>query len=94
MDDPLIITETPHVFFAGNQKKFSTRLFQGNKKKKTNSIGLDLFRVFFSSAENGTETRLITVPQFAQSLSCVALNLSTLECVEISFENDSAEILS
>ncbi|CAF4704880.1 unnamed protein product [Rotaria socialis] len=28
-NDPFIITDTPHVFFAGNQPKFETRLFQG-----------------------------------------------------------------
>lgn len=28
-NDPFIITETPHVFFAGNQPQFETHLHQG-----------------------------------------------------------------
>ncbi|CAF2654721.1 unnamed protein product [Rotaria sp. Silwood2] len=35
-NDPFIITDTPHVFFAGNQPKFETRIFQG-------IITIDLF---------------------------------------------------
>lgn len=30
-NDPFIIEECPHVFFAGNQKKFATKEFKGNK---------------------------------------------------------------
>jgi hypothetical protein len=29
-NDPFIINDTPHVFFAGNQPKFETHLYQGN----------------------------------------------------------------
>ncbi|CAF3675533.1 unnamed protein product [Adineta steineri] len=71
-NDPFIINDTPHVFFAGNQPKFETRLFKG---------------------PNNIEVRLICIPCFAQSNSCVALNLNTLECHEISFENQTPQII-
>ncbi|CAF2996170.1 unnamed protein product [Rotaria socialis] len=32
---------------------------------------------------NGIQVRLICIPYFAESNSCIALNLSTLECYEI-----------
>ncbi|CAF4439007.1 unnamed protein product, partial [Adineta steineri] len=71
-NDPFIINDTPHVFFAGNQPKFGTRLFKG---------------------PNNIKVRLICIPCFAQSNSCVALNLNTLECHEISFENQTPQII-
>ncbi|CAF1605062.1 unnamed protein product [Adineta ricciae] len=71
-NDPFIIHETPHVFFAGNQPKFETRLFKG---------------------PNDIQVRLICIPSFAQSNTCVALNLNTLECQEISFENQVPKLI-
>ncbi len=70
--DPFIINDTPHVFFAGNQPKFETHLYQG---------------------PNDIQVRLICIPSFAQSNSCIALNLHTLECCEISFQNEIPEII-
>lgn len=60
-NDPFIIHETPHVFFAGNQPKFETKIYNG---------------------PNNIQVRLICIPSFAQSNTCVALNLRTLECSE------------
>ncbi|CAF4642544.1 unnamed protein product, partial [Rotaria socialis] len=67
-NDPFIITDTPHVFFAGNQPTFETRVFHGS---------------------NDIQVRLLCIPSFAQSNSCIALNLSTRECYEISFQNET-----
>ncbi|CAM4810286.1 unnamed protein product [Rotaria magnacalcarata] len=71
-NDPFIITDTPHVFFAGNQPKFETRVFQGS---------------------NDIQVRLLCIPSFAQSYSCIALNLSTRECYEISFQNETPQLI-
>ncbi|CAF0960264.1 unnamed protein product [Rotaria sordida] len=71
-NDPFIINDTPHVFFAGNQPKFETRVFQGS---------------------NDIQVRLLCIPYFAQSNSCIALNLRTLECCEISFQNEIPHII-
>ncbi|CAF3085626.1 unnamed protein product [Rotaria socialis] len=71
-NDPFIITDTPHVFFAGNQPKFETRVFHGS---------------------NDIQVRLLCIPSFAQSNSCIALNLSTRECYEISFQNETPQLI-
>ncbi len=86
-NDPFIITETPHVFFAGNQPKFETHLYQGRIsfcERKFSNCCLE---------SNGIQVRLICIPSFSQSNSCIALNLRTLECCEISFQNQTPEII-
>ena len=52
-----------------------------------------MFFLFFSDGSNGIQVRLICIPSFAQSNTCIALNLRTLECSEISFANEQLEIL-
>lgn len=58
-NDPFIIERCPHVYFAGNQPEFATKLFKG---------------------PSGQDVRLITIPSFADTASCVLLNLNTLDC--------------
>ncbi|CAF0785638.1 unnamed protein product, partial [Didymodactylos carnosus] len=41
-----------------------------------------------------TKIQLICIPAFANSLTCVALNLRTMECVEISFENETPSLVT
>lgn len=82
-NDPFILTETPHVFFAGNQPKFETHLYQGKLLSPSRSLKYSSS----SSGPNDIQVRLICIPFFSQSYSCVALNIRTLECCEISFEN-------
>jgi len=47
----------------------------------------------FYLGPNDIQVRLICIPSFAQSNSCIALNLHTLECCEISFQNEIPEII-
>jgi len=51
------------------------------------------FFLFFYLGPNDIQVRLICIPSFAQSNSCIALNLHTLECCEISFQNEIPEII-
>jgi hypothetical protein len=46
------------------------------------------------SGSNDLQVRLVCIPQFAQTYSCIALNLRTLECVELSFQQETIEIIS
>ena len=86
--DPFIITDTPHVFFAGNQPKYETHLYQGRSlSSRTTIFSTDCL------GPNDIQVRLICIPSFSQSNSCIALNLRTLECCEISFANPTPEIL-
>lgn len=58
-NDPFIIRKCPHVYFAGNQPEFATKLFKG---------------------PSGQDVRLITIPSFGETSSCVLFNLNTLDC--------------
>ncbi|CAF1379047.1 unnamed protein product, partial [Rotaria magnacalcarata] len=42
---------------------------------------------------NDIQVRLLCIPSFAQSYSCIALNLSTRECYEISFQNETPQLI-
>ncbi|CAJ0886942.1 7982_t:CDS:2 [Entrophospora sp. SA101] len=42
-EDPLIINQTPHVYFIGNQKEFKTCLLKGSKNQTTRIILLPTF---------------------------------------------------
>jgi hypothetical protein len=50
------------------------------------------FEVFVLGS-NDLQVRLICIPHFAQTNSCIAVNLRTLECHEISFQNETPEII-
>ncbi|XP_064477824.1 DNA polymerase delta subunit 2-like isoform X2 [Ornithodoros turicata] len=65
--DPFIMEQCPHIYFAGNQPKYSTKLLKGDE---------------------GQEVLLVTVPKFCESLSCVWINLQSLECQPMVFEAD------
>ncbi|KAG5438627.1 hypothetical protein PCANB_002733 [Pneumocystis canis] len=41
--DPFILSETPHVYFVGNQEKFDTKLIEGENGQKTRLIMLPVF---------------------------------------------------
>nr|CAD7406319.1 unnamed protein product [Timema poppensis] len=57
-EDPFIITECPDVYFAGNQPRFQTKLYEGPE---------------------GQRVRLICIPSFIKTHSCVMVDLATLE---------------
>ena len=87
-NDPFIIHDTPHVFFAGNQLKYETRVFQGKTVAEHWKTSIEILDA------NDLHVRLVCIPQFAQSYSCVALNLRTLECTELSFQNETIQVVS
>nr|CAD7262162.1 unnamed protein product [Timema shepardi] len=59
-EDPFIITECPDVYFAGNQPRFQTKLYEG-------------------ACPKGQRVRLICIPSFIKTHSCVMVDLATLE---------------
>lgn len=68
-EDPFIVNETPHVFFAGNQLEYATRMFKSTPSQQPES-------------EDSVEAsvRLISVPRFSRNGQAVLLNLRTMEC--------------
>lgn len=71
--DPFLMTSRPSVYFAGNCDEFEARLV-GDKGESIDNI------------EDGA-TRLVCVPSFASTGEVVQVNLRTLECEVISFND-------
>lgn len=63
--DPFVMEERPHIYFAGNQKTFNTKLSEGN----------------------GQKTRILSIPSFKLTQTCVIVNLRTLACEVIAFNS-------
>lgn len=68
-DDPFVITESPHVYFAGNQPEFQSKLVEGS----------------------GGRTRLVLVPDFSTTHTCVLVNLETLDAFPLTFSAPAAQ---
>jgi len=70
-EDPNVIKECPHVYFAGNQPSFETRVITGlydKDEKQTQAV------------------RLIAVPKFSETGIAVVLDLETLDAESLVFE--------
>ena len=67
--DPFILDHLPNVFFAGNQAEFK----------------FDLYRPFGDEDDDVNAVRLISLPKFSATQSCVFFNLNTLTCQEVNF---------
>lgn len=74
--DPFVITSRPSVYFVGNCDEFEARLVGG----KGETID--------TAADDGA-TRLVCVPSFASTGEVVLVNLRTLECDVVSFNDVS-----
>lgn len=64
-DDPFVVENTPHVYFAGNQKSFNTKLRE----------------------KDGSKTRIIAVPSFKSTRTCILVNLKDLKCEVVAFDS-------
>lgn len=87
-EDPFIIKECPHVYFAGNQPRFQKKVVQGKWLWKASPLydkhGLWVIPSPLAVAD-GRSVLLICVPNFDFTHSCVLVNLRSLECQEIKF---------
>jgi DNA polymerase delta subunit 2 len=86
--DPFVLESTPHVFFAGNQPAFGTRLFctKDVSSSKASVDGMEVGSVGAEEAATGTKgVRLISVPRFDQSGIAALINLRTLVCTAVHF---------
>ncbi|ODV97580.1 hypothetical protein PACTADRAFT_73302 [Pachysolen tannophilus NRRL Y-2460] len=63
--DPFTLEETPHVYFAGNQPKFETKMM---------NLPVD------NTGEKNYSIRLISIPRFDVSGQIVLMDTDTLEC--------------
>lgn len=75
----------PNVFFVSNQPSFQTLLKVNNGKY----FILQLYENnnnYYNLLFLDVTTRLISVPSFAATQTCVLLNLNTLDCSPISFK--------
>jgi DNA polymerase delta subunit 2 len=73
--DPFILNKRPAVYFSGNNEKFETRLVDANGAE-----------VKSSDSENDL-SRLICIPSFALTGEAILVNLKTLDCEVISFND-------
>ncbi|KAL2632818.1 hypothetical protein R1flu_004297 [Riccia fluitans] len=78
--DPFLIEQTsPHIYFCGNQDKFSTRLLRDKS-------------IFTGS--KGEAVRLVCIPRFAETGTAVLVSLKTLECQCLTLSTSLLEIQS
>lgn len=70
--DPFVIESTPHVFYAGNQAAFESKLLRGVSEGCTKEVS----------------TRLVCVPRFDDTGVAVLVNLRTLDCTTVSFSEN------
>ncbi|XP_039294373.1 DNA polymerase delta subunit 2 isoform X2 [Nilaparvata lugens] len=68
--DPFILGQQPDVYFVGNQETFQTKIVDvQNPGAETKSY----------------KTRLVCVPSFSKTRTCVLVNLRDLECYPMTF---------
>ena len=73
--DPFILSRRPAVYFSGNSDKFETRLVSRYGEEVENGV------------DSKNSTRLVCVPSFALTGEAVLVNLKTLDCEVISFND-------
>ena len=71
-----MLEETPHIFFAGNQPEYASRLVQGTLQSKHGLI---------YAGKSGQKVRIISIPKFSKTGEIVLVNLSTLESEVVKF---------
>lgn len=77
MEDPFIIETCPHVYYAGNQKKFASRLVKGEYAACVKQQPLDLEKQMIISlcvyppGSAGQQVRLICIPKFSETGAAV-----------------------
>jgi DNA polymerase delta subunit 2 len=86
--DPFVLESTPHVFFAGNQPEFGTRLWRTEITPDKPLAGEALGDGPAEAGVNVPELkdiRLVSVPRFDQTGLAALVNLRTLECTTVHF---------
>jgi DNA polymerase delta subunit 2 len=73
--DPFVLEETPHIFFAGNQPEYSSKLVHGSHLTDTD----------LTLGDDGQKVRIISIPKFSETGEIVLVNTSTLESEVIKF---------
>ncbi|KAG5175621.1 DNA polymerase alpha/epsilon subunit B-domain-containing protein [Tribonema minus] len=72
-EDPFVLEECPHVFFAGNQPRFATRLVEGHDGQQKGLLN------------RAAQVRVVCVPSFATTGEVVLIDLDTLEATPLQF---------
>lgn len=66
-EDPFILTESPHIYFAGNQPRLETKTID---------------------AGDGKKILLLCIPSFAETRTCVLVNLKDMSCCPLTVDAD------
>eukprot|EP00177_Eucheuma_denticulatum_P000543 GFKZ01000972.1.p1 GENE.GFKZ01000972.1~~GFKZ01000972.1.p1 ORF type:complete len:507 (-),score=63.15 GFKZ01000972.1:502-2022(-) len=74
--DPFVLHSTPHVFFAGGQKEFGSRMFQ---LRSDETLGSSFESMDIDGLKQENKVRLISVPRFDETGWAVLVNLRTLD---------------
>lgn len=78
-NDPFIITESPHVYFVGNQPTFQTELMTGSSSSFMSVLADG------SAGDEGQQVRVICVPVFSETGQVVLVNTESLEVKVVTF---------
>lgn len=73
--DPFVLEASPHIFVAGNQMEFATRLVKAPVQATQDTD--DSMGIEEADARN---VRLISVPRFDRTGQVVFVNLRSLDC--------------
>ncbi|CDF32451.1 unnamed protein product [Chondrus crispus] len=77
--DPFVLESTPHVFFAGNQREYASRLVRTPHVQTQASSGSSMD---IDGVQGGEKTvRIVSVPRFDETGQVVLVNLRTLDCI-------------
>jgi len=80
--DPFVVEETPHVFFAGNQPEYSSRLIQGTLNRWC----------LLMTGENGQLVQVLCIPKFSETGEVILVNLTTLESEVVRFSSGTLKM--
>lgn len=81
--DPFVVTQAPHVFFAGNQPEFGSKTVT---RGACCGVGAGTAAHACSHTGEGGKTLLVAVPSFASTGCIVLVNLATLQAQPMYFD--------
>uniref|UniRef100_A0A7S2XMV4 DNA polymerase alpha/delta/epsilon subunit B domain-containing protein n=1 Tax=Attheya septentrionalis TaxID=420275 RepID=A0A7S2XMV4_9STRA len=84
--DPYVLTERPHLYFAGNCTQFDTCTVTNNDDDD-NNMDKNMDDNMDDNMDNTTNmTRLVCIPRFSQTGQAVLVHLQSLDCQVLEFK--------
>eukprot|EP00978_Attheya_sp_CCMP212_P012498 scaffold31191_cov41-Attheya_sp.AAC.1 len=83
--DPNVLTERPHLYFAGNCTQFATCTVSGTNNDD-NDMDNDMDDNDMDDTDTTNMTRLVCIPRFSQTGQAVLVHLQSLDCQVLEFK--------